>query len=520
MNKLDLLKSVYRRKYSTGFTLTELIIASFISIVVVGAAGFGLLQMMSASGSNSDETERREEVNRAMDFISDEVRRARRVWQNYPGSAAVTGTRVLQLEIPDVDGNGIDEIVTYHIVDWANLSSSSQARWYGPQVLYRTGPAFKGDGDYSIDSGTGLVNTSTNPLIDRLVTFNTPPCGGLVSPTPSSGDVPGFAVCLENSETVNISGTNYTAYEAAQLHFNAVFDSSGSDTYTANSKVYARVDEDFTVAAATPSPSSYTPPTSSCSIANNGISCTNNTIMTIRSIGSSYSCDTSGTNWNMKTTVKLGSDDGSGNIASPTQSAILDENNSSTTVQLAAGESTQVESDPYIPTSGGDWSSIDTTAEGNCLNSSNPVDSTNTTQVSLLDVTNNSFTRRDGYDFTPDDDSDDDTTQQDSIFDILAAEEDILLTKELVEQIDRYQLLDDGTIQELQDDGSYADTTHKVVDVDGTDYIFTSDDKPILNIEKDQQVFLYLFEIGQTDTSAPGFDQQDNIVLIITDNAS
>lgn len=222
MNKLDLPKSVNRRKESAGFTLIELLIASFISIIVIGAAGFGLIQMMSASGTNSDQTERREEVNRAIDFISDEVRRARRVWQNYPGSAAVTGTKVMQLQIPDVDGNGFDEIVTYHIVDWAALSSSSKAIWYGPQVLYRTGPAFKSDGEYSIDSGTGLVNTSTDALVDLLDERNTPACGGQINPTPSSGEVPGFAVCLENPVTVDIGGTNFTAYEAAQLHFNAV----------------------------------------------------------------------------------------------------------------------------------------------------------------------------------------------------------------------------------------------------------------------------------------------------------
>ena len=153
--RLNLLNIITKRQSHKGFTLTELLVGAFISVIVVGAAGWGLIQMLNASGTNSDETETRAEVGRAIGFISDEVRRAKTVWDDLPGGGStitnfdgtsynISGTTVLRLTLPDLDNDGVEEIVVYHIVDGPN------GNWLGPQILYRTGPTFDADGEYSL----------------------------------------------------------------------------------------------------------------------------------------------------------------------------------------------------------------------------------------------------------------------------------------------------------------------------------------------------------------------------------
>ncbi len=64
------------QKNSAGFTLVELLVAASITTIVVAAAGFGLVTIAKANQKGRTETERRVTLNRAQDFISDEVRTA------------------------------------------------------------------------------------------------------------------------------------------------------------------------------------------------------------------------------------------------------------------------------------------------------------------------------------------------------------------------------------------------------------------------------------------------------------
>ena len=514
MKFYQLQKIINQPKKSSGFTLAELLIGALVGTIVVSAAGWGLIQMLDVTLEDADETERRAEISRAMDFVSDEIRQAKKVWNNHPDTADIAdSTTVFELQIPDVTGDGNDDFITYYIKEGTYFDSS---KWRGPQVLYRRGPVLNADGEYTTSISTGDV------LIDSLQKRPTPGCAGTVFPTPVSGEVPGFAVCLENPviTDVNTDGINETNSEIAHLYFSGVFSSDiNSGTYWADSKTFARANEDINVAAIVPDKSVATTTTSGggCSVQNNAVVCPQPTIVSIRSLESAYACDAAGTNWKMKTEVKIGTDDGTGNVtdASPD---ILDENNSSATVSLGTNDSIQVISDPYL---GNSWSNPDTASENNCLNSSNIVDSNNTNQVKVLDVTSNTFFSRDGFN--------DGTNQQASVFEILNRE-GLVLTKEqiLSGKNRRYQIEDDGstiTIKELQvdDEGneSYQETTdYKIANIDGIDYLLTSNDEYVLDVEKDQQLFLYLFEIGQSDPNQSGFDQQDNIVLITTESSS
>lgn len=72
------------QKNSAGFTLIELLVAMSLTTIVVGVAGFGLVAIMGANNKGEAETQRRENLNRALDFISDEVRTASMVSSTAP----------------------------------------------------------------------------------------------------------------------------------------------------------------------------------------------------------------------------------------------------------------------------------------------------------------------------------------------------------------------------------------------------------------------------------------------------
>ena len=100
------------RSYS-GFTLVELLVGLTIASMVITISGMGLSAIMNANAKAEDETSRRIELNRALDFIADEVRRSQKIVANASGVAPTGFTvastvnsssvqRVLELTIPGV----------------------------------------------------------------------------------------------------------------------------------------------------------------------------------------------------------------------------------------------------------------------------------------------------------------------------------------------------------------------------------------------------------------------------------
>lgn len=81
------LKLLNTRQSSAGFTLIELLVAAAISTIVIGVSGFGLVTIMGANQKAEAETERRANLNRGLDFISDEVRTAINVSSTAPAWA-------------------------------------------------------------------------------------------------------------------------------------------------------------------------------------------------------------------------------------------------------------------------------------------------------------------------------------------------------------------------------------------------------------------------------------------------
>lgn len=69
---------------SAGFTLIELLVAMALTSIVLSLTGFGLVTIMQKNAKAQGETSRRTELNRALDFIADEVRMANSITTTAP----------------------------------------------------------------------------------------------------------------------------------------------------------------------------------------------------------------------------------------------------------------------------------------------------------------------------------------------------------------------------------------------------------------------------------------------------
>ncbi|BAZ43891.1 hypothetical protein NIES4102_08940 [Chondrocystis sp. NIES-4102] len=186
MNKKELHKLLKKNKSNTGFTLIELLVGLFMSVFVIGALGFGLMQVLRVTQLEGSKTAARGETGRALDFISDELRRAQAVEVDlsdanitavapaYNTNPLTGGSVKLALNIP-----GVSQRVIYSVAPPQPTSP-----WKGPLVIYRWGPELRADGSYVTDSTkSGRVDNpdgwTKEALIDKVDdTEQTANCGG------------------------------------------------------------------------------------------------------------------------------------------------------------------------------------------------------------------------------------------------------------------------------------------------------------------------------------------------------
>ena len=262
MKRNNIAKLISKQQSSAGFTLIELLVASIIGVIIIGGAGFGLSQVLKASKDGNAAADRRAEVARAYDFISDEIRRAELVEPNLDPTNTnptlnptrdpnftQTGTVVLSLKIPEIY-NSFDDPDPLNNLDSDNDDTNDtrvvyyvstpppNSVWKGPRVLYRWGPPLNASGNYSPRSNANNANWVAQPLIDEIsgnnITLN---CEGAT--TPSTDDdwtasvAAGFGACIDpNNKTAQlyIDGDIKKALEQ-------------TDTYKSNTKTFARANQ-------------------------------------------------------------------------------------------------------------------------------------------------------------------------------------------------------------------------------------------------------------------------------------
>ncbi len=183
---------------SGGFTLVELLVAMAITLIVVSITGFGLVTIMQRNSKEESETTRRVELNRALDFIADDIRMANKVeagssYTISPASpvACAVPKPVLHLTNPDSSVN--------HVVYYFNDISSctgTDSRWIKPAIIKRVANV----------TSTTIPGINGSELVDAITNLDiTPSCPSdlsIVSPTPDvNGKVKGFYACTNSSNS-------------------------------------------------------------------------------------------------------------------------------------------------------------------------------------------------------------------------------------------------------------------------------------------------------------------------------
>ena len=245
MKNQRFLKLFKSKKKNSGFTLLELLTGLIMSIFVTGALGFGLYQILKTTGKESSKISARNEVSRAVEFISDEIRRARTIEPNANNANSTTfnptnKTVVLALDIPDisdhldidpdpvdVDYIGSDDLDTTSERVIYYLKSTNLGNWQGPQVLYRWGPPLDANGNYT--GGSWQDEALIDGIDDEVIS------NACSSGTQSPATAKGFYACISGDKTAQLFLTGGIYANKGEANSN-----TPSETYTADTKVVAR----------------------------------------------------------------------------------------------------------------------------------------------------------------------------------------------------------------------------------------------------------------------------------------
>lgn len=205
-------KTPYTPPLTNAFTLIEVLLGVALALIVVSAAGFGLVNILRNEYKANAESEIRNNLNRATEFISDETRRAERIVKNESDIVRPDGNRIpsdaqmiLALQLP----NYRDQIIYY--------TTSSSNPWIGPRVLHRWGPPLDGNGNYELVDGSGdpipngsseevtNANWGHSALVDMMSDYGQVPdrhCDGWTRVPEDENSVSGFFVCVNTAQNL------------------------------------------------------------------------------------------------------------------------------------------------------------------------------------------------------------------------------------------------------------------------------------------------------------------------------
>ena len=195
---------------SSGMTLVEVLLASAFSFLVVGGATYGLMEMMDNNMKHETRSQRRAELDRAINFIAKDIRGANTIEAVPSGSTLPSRNSIGlfklthphtdddfdndPLDIEDDDGvAGTDPTdVVYFVAPYRGQN------WLPPNIIYQVRGDFSGGINIPRRSSSGV-----NELIDGVDRGNTsaPSCdsGTLVGTNARNSNGLGFYACLIDS---------------------------------------------------------------------------------------------------------------------------------------------------------------------------------------------------------------------------------------------------------------------------------------------------------------------------------
>ncbi|REJ58155.1 MAG: hypothetical protein DWQ51_00375 [Microcystis wesenbergii TW10] len=193
-------KSAHRR-LQAGFTITEVLLAGVLMLIAVLVSGIGVINLLRSNYRANADSEIRNNLNRTLEFVSDDLRRARII---APTEAEIETTKVPDWEKIKAD-KGARAVLAFRIPDPNNpinevllpgqivyYTTNPENSLTGPRVLWRYGPNLDANGNYDITSW------QHSPVTDRLaedaVNPNCPTDFNRIPANLSSAD--GFYTCV------------------------------------------------------------------------------------------------------------------------------------------------------------------------------------------------------------------------------------------------------------------------------------------------------------------------------------
>jgi type II secretory pathway pseudopilin PulG len=192
-------KSAHRR-LQAGFTITEVLLAGVMMLIAVLVSGIGVINLLRSNYRANADSEIRNNLNRTLEFVSDDLRRARII---APTEAAIDTTQVPDWGKIKVDKEAL-AVLAFQIPDPNNpiIALPGQIVYYttdpensltGPRVLWRYGPNLDANGNYDITS-SWQHSPVTDMLAEDAVNPNCPTDFNRIPANPSSAD--GFYTCV------------------------------------------------------------------------------------------------------------------------------------------------------------------------------------------------------------------------------------------------------------------------------------------------------------------------------------
>jgi len=193
-----------------GFTITEVLLAGVMMLIAVLVSGIGVINLLRSNYRANADSEIRNNLNRTLEFVSEDVRRAKIIAENEAaiGTDRVTNwdkikeskqspQAVLAFQIPDPGnpGQALPNQIVYYTRDPENSLT-------GPRVLWRYGPDLDENGNYRTPEAVATWQHS--PVTDMLAAVaNDPNCPGGFTRIPArDGDVDGFYTCVRGGQVI------------------------------------------------------------------------------------------------------------------------------------------------------------------------------------------------------------------------------------------------------------------------------------------------------------------------------
>lgn len=204
---------------NSGFTLVEVLIASFLTGLLILIAGYGLTVIINKNEQAEGESSRRIELNRAIEYMGEDIKSASSInlASAYSISPASCTQPILQLTISE---NGSPKTVVYYL---KNISSGcGSSIWAEPALIKRV----------ENPSSSSIPASEGSELVDAVSFVNvspTPTCPTGWTVTPPSNQK-GFYACLDNA----------TNARAVELHLRGHVSDSPPKVETIKRLIFAR----------------------------------------------------------------------------------------------------------------------------------------------------------------------------------------------------------------------------------------------------------------------------------------